>query len=218
MRDLNKSNVVAEKGPIFKLHGNPITSRAWKATELTISVGSGGGVLVRRDASTGIQAIAGSENPKPALGIQQGGQCERNGQARAHSCAALGQSRYPVVAVPSLRASPPWRIAEIRAGLRCWVTLEIEAGLAVEGGSGTHNQNLALPSVPIAMARTRAQTAAQRALPSPPSNYQGNLFFAAPKDISADACRKSTPGHPAAQRQLSKARYQACRTQSLASN
>ena len=30
------------------------------------------------------------------------------------------------------------------------------------------------------------------------------LFFAAPKDISADACRKSTPRHPAAQRQFSK--------------
>ncbi|KAK5651139.1 hypothetical protein OQA88_13233 [Cercophora sp. LCS_1] len=38
----------------------------------------------------------------------------------------------------------------------------------------THNQNLALPSAPIATARTRAQTAAQRALPSPASNYQGN--------------------------------------------
>ncbi|KAL2262946.1 hypothetical protein VTK26DRAFT_8872 [Humicola hyalothermophila] len=35
----------------------------------------------------------------------------------------------------------------------------------------THNQDLAIP---IAMAHTRAQTAAQRALPSSASNYQGN--------------------------------------------
>lgn len=64
-----------------------------------------------------------------------------------------------------------------------------------------HNQDLAPPSILIAMARTRAQTAAQtaaqRALPSPASNYQGIYSSQRQRTSPADACRKSTPGHPA---------------------
>jgi len=80
-----------------------------------------------------------------------------------------------------------------------------------------HNQVLALPSILIAMAHTRAQTATQRALLSPASNYQGICSSRRRRTSPADACRKSTPGHPAAQRQFSKARSQARRTQSPAS-
>lgn len=82
----------------------------------------------------------------------------------------------------------------------------------------THNQNLALPSVLIAMARTRAQTAAQKALPSPASNNQGTFFPQRQMTSSVNACRQPTPAYPAAQRQFSKARNQARRSQSPASN
>ncbi len=63
------------------------------------------------------------------------------------------------------------------------------------------------PPILIAIAHTRAQTAAQR------SNNQSTCSSQRQRTSPADACRKSTPGHPAAQRQFSKARNQARRTQ-----
>ncbi|KAK3328699.1 hypothetical protein B0T19DRAFT_450073 [Cercophora scortea] len=69
------------------------------------------------------------------------------------------------------------------------------------------------------MAHSRAQTAAQRALLSPASNHhQGTSSSRRQRTSPADACRKSTPGHPAAQRQFSKTRNQARRRHSPTTN
>lgn len=66
------------------------------------------------------------------------------------------------------------------------------------------------------MARTRAQTAAQKAAPSP--NNQGTRPLQRKSTLFAYTCRKLTAGHPAAQRQFSEARNRARRTQSSAPN